>query len=115
MIDGNFPYKVIGVAYFGDGHMEAITVVDYLSDTYVKFVAESGTYVYRKYGIESEPVEVKNAGDGVHRLLIPQHAFEKHDYDPLIGLQVYTADIDRIEISKAFIDYYTQLHKGEEK
>jgi hypothetical protein len=63
MIDDNFPYKDIGTVYFKDGTREAILLVDAYSDTYIKFVSESGTYVYRPYGVE--PEEVKSV---IHRV-----------------------------------------------
>ena len=95
--------KVIGVAYFKDGHKEAIVDIEFLSDTYIKFEAESGTYVYHNYGLEPELDAEEEACHVRYITRKPHIAFEKYVYNPLTGVHVYPACIEYITISKEVV------------
>lgn len=84
-----------GECHFSDGRTESITHCTRYSDTTMKFVTESGEYMYSHW---FEPVPIYVYPDKVVRTInIPRHRFYRLN-DPLNDNEPYVVDIDYIKL-----------------
>jgi hypothetical protein len=100
----------VGKCYFADGTVEGIRYLEHYSGSVITFSTDSGRYMYRNYGMETDIERTLCDELGLVKILVPVHTFEKIDWDPFRGPIHTIANIERIEIKKSIIDFYNE-HK----